>query len=58
MERKKDSVTAKSARYDLSPARRANFHGGTIINIVTAIVFFGLIALAVLWVFNKVNKGH
>ncbi len=57
MERKKDSVTAKSARYDLSPARRANFHGGTIINIVTAIVFFGLIALAVLWVIKNIGQA-
>ena len=57
MERKKNSVTAKSARYNLLPARRANFHGGTIINIVTAIVFFGLIALAVLWVIKNMGQA-
>jgi hypothetical protein len=39
------------------PARRANSHGGTIINIITAIIFFGLIALGVLWVIKNVGEA-
>jgi len=57
MERKKDPVTAKSARHNFPPARREDSHGGTIINIVTAIVFFGLIALAVLWVIKNMGQA-
>ena len=57
MERKKEFVTAKPARYNFLPARRAGSHGGTIINIVTAIIFFGLIALAVLWVIKNLGQA-
>ncbi len=57
MQRKKESITAKLARHSLLSARRANSHGGTIINIVTAIIFFGLIALAVLWVIKNVGEA-
>ena len=57
MERKKESVTIKPARYNFLPARRAVCHGGTIINIVTAIIFFGLIAFAVLWVIKNIGQA-
>jgi hypothetical protein len=40
-----------------APARRTNYHGGTIINIVTAIIFFGLIALGVLWVIKNIGEA-
>ncbi len=57
MERKKESVSAKLARHSFLSARRADSHGGTIINIVTAIIFFGLIALAVLWVIKNLGQA-
>ncbi|HUT44938.1 MAG TPA: hypothetical protein VMX36_01585, partial [Sedimentisphaerales bacterium] len=57
MERKKESITEKPARNSFLPARRANSNGGTIINIITAIIFFGLIALAVLWVIKNVGEA-
>jgi len=57
MERTKESVTARPARQIFLPARRADYHGGTIINIITAIVFFGLIALGVLWVIKNIGQA-
>jgi hypothetical protein len=57
MERKKESIRAKPARHNLLPTRRADSHGGTIINILTAIVFFGLLALAVLWVIKNIGQA-
>ena len=57
MERKKESIRAKPARHNFLPAWRADSHGGTIINIVTAIVFFGLIAFAVLWVIKNMGQA-
>ena len=56
MERK-DSATVKCNRYSFLPARRANSHGGTIINIVTAIIFFGLIAFFVFWVIKNMGQA-
>ena len=57
MERKKEFIIAKLARHSLLSARRADSHGGAIINIITAIIFFGLIALAVLWVIKNVGQA-
>lgn len=57
MERKKEFVRAKLARRNLLPAQPAGPHGGTIINIITAIVFFGLIALGVLWVIKNIGEA-
>ena len=57
MERKKEFVRAKLARRNLLSAQPAGPHGGTIINIITAIVFFGLIALGVLWVIKNVGEA-
>ena len=57
MERTKESVTTRPARQIFLPARRAANHGGTIINIITAIVFFGLIALGVLWVIKNIGQA-
>jgi len=57
MERKKESIGAKPARYSFLSARRADSHGGTIINIVTAIIFFGLIAFFVLWVIKNMGQA-
>ena len=51
------SIRAKPARHNFLSAQRANSHGGTIINIVTAIIFFGLIALAVLWVIKNLGQA-
>lgn len=57
MEQKKKSNGAKITRHSFLPARRACSHGGTIINIITAIIFFGLIALVVLWVIKNVGEA-
>jgi len=57
MQRKKESIRTKLAYHSFLPARRADSHGGTIINIITAIVFFGLIALGVLWVIKNVGQA-
>ncbi len=39
--------------YRILPARRGNLSGGTIINIIVALIFFGLIAFGVMWVFKS-----
>jgi hypothetical protein len=39
------------------PGRGTNCAGGTIINVITAIIFFGLIALGVLWVIKNVGEA-
>lgn len=57
MERKKKFIRTKLACHGSPPIRRTNAHGGTIINIITAIVFFGLIALGVLWVIKNVGEA-
>jgi hypothetical protein len=57
MERKKESVRAKPAHHSFLSTRPADSHGGTIINIVTAIIIFGLIALAVLWVIKNMGQA-
>src|SRR4030066_743114 len=57
MERKKESIKAKPVRNSFLPARRTDSHGGTIINIITAIIFFRLIALGVLWVIKNVGQA-
>lgn len=57
MERKEKSLKIKHACYNLLSARRVSYHGGTIINIVTAIIFFGLIALGILWVIKNVGEA-
>lgn len=57
MERKKESIRAKLTPHSFLSAQQHNSHGGTIINIVTAILFFGLIALGVLWVIKNVGEA-
>ena len=57
MERKKESIRAKLSRHSFLPNKRACSQGGTIINIITAIIFFGLIALGVLWVIKNVGEA-
>jgi hypothetical protein len=57
MEQKKEFIRTKHASRNFLPARRTNSHGGTIINIITAIIFFGLIALGVLWVIKNVGEA-
>ena len=36
--------------------KRANRNGGTIINIITAVIFFGLIAYGVMWVMKQTGE--
>ena len=38
------------------PAPRKKSHGGTIINIITAVIFFGLIGLGVWWVLKTMGE--
>ncbi len=57
MEQKIESIRTKVSRHSFLPARRQDSHGGTIINIITAIIFFGLIALGVLWVIKNVGEA-
>jgi len=57
MEQNIESVKSKVARHSLLPARRQDCYGGTIINIITAIIFFGLIALGILWVIKNVGDA-
>jgi hypothetical protein len=57
MEQNIESVKSKVARHSLLPARRQDCYGGTIINIITAIIFFGLIALGILWVIKNVGQA-
>jgi hypothetical protein len=57
MEHNIQSVRTKVARHNLLPIRRSRSHGGTIVNIITFIIFFGLIALGVLWVIKNVGQA-
>ena len=57
MKRKKESIRAKSTRHNFLPSWRAYSRGGTIINIITVIIFFGLIAFGVLWVIKNVGEA-
>jgi hypothetical protein len=50
-------MTVHSAHPTGLPDRKPNSHGGTIINIAVAIIFFGLIALGVLWVIKNVGQA-
>ena len=45
-------VSPKSA-----PARRAQSFGGTYINIVVAVIFFGLLAVAAWWVIKSLGRA-
>jgi len=38
------------------PAKRANPHGGTIVNIIFAVIFFGLIALGIWWLMKSIGQ--
>ena len=57
MERKKESIKIKLTRHNFLPTRQTSSHGGTIINIITAMLFFGLIALGVLWVIKNIGQA-
>ena len=57
MEQSIEPVRAKIARHNLLPVQRSRFQGGTIVNIITFIIFFGLIALGVLWVIKNVGQA-
>lgn len=57
MERKKEPIRTKHTRHSFLSTRLAVSHGGTIINIVTAVVFFGIIVLAVLWVIKNLGQA-
>jgi len=57
MERKKEFIRARIAYHSFLPSRRAGPYGGTIVNIITAIIFFGLIALGVLWVIKNIGQA-
>lgn len=57
MEQETETIRTKLNRYIFIPDRRKKFHGGTIINIITAIIFFGLIAFGVLWVIKNVGEA-
>ena len=43
--------------YRSSPAHRKNSSGGTIINIIVALFFFGLIAMGVMWVMKSAGDA-
>ncbi|HPC93735.1 MAG TPA: hypothetical protein PLU87_02240 [Sedimentisphaerales bacterium] len=45
----------KASRSGVLPGRST--HGGTIINLVFAVVFFGLLALGVLWILKMVGQA-
>jgi hypothetical protein len=51
-----NSTSLKTNRRNPCAAARRK-RGGTIINIITAVVFFGLIALGVLWVIKQTGKA-
>jgi prepilin-type processing-associated H-X9-DG protein len=37
-------------------SRRRNRSGGTIINVITAVIFFGLLAVGILWLFKTLGQ--
>jgi len=47
----------KVSAYEKSlQAQRAGSHGGTIINVITALIFFGLIALGIWWLIKSIGQ--
>lgn len=42
---------------DAMPATRARRHGGTIINVITGLIFFGLIGFGVYWVIKTTGQA-
>ena len=40
-----------------TPSPTRNARGGTIINIITAVVFFGLIALGIMWIMKTAGEA-
>jgi hypothetical protein len=51
------AIKSKPVYRRLLPGRRPNCGGGTIINVIFGIIFFGLIALGVLWVIKNVGEA-
>ncbi len=47
----------ESGRKYPGPARSSAARGGTIINIITAVVFFGLLALAIMWIMKTFGEA-
>ena len=39
------------------PVQRGNLHGGTIVNVITALIFFGLLALGIWWVIKSLGEA-
>ena len=56
MARSRSNFSEQSRLKKPVAARRANPHGGTIINILVAVIFFGLIALGIWWVMKTVGE--
>jgi hypothetical protein len=50
---KRKKIKHQRCYYKILPAHRRNQIGGTIINIIVALIFFGLIAFGVMWVFKS-----
>jgi len=57
MEQNIELVRTKATLHIFLSVRRQNCQGGTIINIITLIIFLGLIALGVLWVIKNVGEA-
>ena len=56
MARSTDKCGRKSRRRKSAAPRRANAHGGTIINVLVAVIFFGLIALGIWWLMKSIGQ--
>ena len=57
MKSKKESLEPRPAHRGFLSVRRGRLRGGTIINIVAALIFFGLIGLGVWWVIKTVGQA-
>jgi len=57
MEGAKKEFPGQSAGGKRLPVQRGNLHGGTIVNVITALIFFGLLALGIWWVIKSLGEA-
>ena len=53
----KKEFLKQPARRKLLPAQRGDLRGGTLVNVVTALIFFGLVGLGLWWVIKTIGEA-
>ena len=57
MARAKKRLPGQSAYGNWLPVHRGDLRGGTIVNVITALIFFGLLALGIWWVIKSLGEA-